>query len=402
MDAKPLNVLLTNKKRGWNGEAAYVVQLALGLTERGHRVVVATRMGSEVEQRLAGAVEIVDLHLDHARWFTRPRHQLEDVRAIRAQAIRIGADLLHCNASWDTWLAVLALRDSALPRIRTRHNLKRIRTSPANRYLYGRLISDVIAASETIRGALEACPLLRADRIHTVQYGIPLERFDPARCDRAKARRALREEIGAADEELVFAFVSRLSPRKNPRYFLDTARLYLADASNPAARFLFVGEGAGRELRELASGEPRIAFLGMRRDVPEILAGLDAFVLCSTEEPFGMAAVEAMAMECPVVLARRGGFLEMIEDRVSGDFFEIPDGAVPGEPCQTASRSLLERLRELAREPELRRSWARAARRVAVSQFSATRMVDDTIAVYRAILAREAAMWRGYERSNPS
>jgi glycosyltransferase involved in cell wall biosynthesis len=393
MEEKRLSILLTNKKRGWNGEAAYILQLALGLAERGHQVAVATRRGSDLKERLGGAVETVDLHLDHKRWPLKPERQWSDLRAIRELAARTRADLLHCNASWDTWLATLALRAVPLPRIRTRHNLKSIRPSLANRYLYGRLITDVIACSETIRRSLLECPLLRSEQIHAVQYGIPLERFDPSLYDREKARHALREEIGAADDELVFAYISRFSRRKNPRYFLDAARLYLADATTPAAHFLFVGPAgpAEPELRELAAGQPRIHFLGMRRDVPEILAGLDAFVLCSTEEAFGLAAVEAMAMECPVILARRGGFLEMIEDRVSGDFFEIPEHAAPGEPSAEASRSLLQRMQELARQPEERRAWARAARKIVVSRFSASRMVDDTIAVYRSVLARHAA-----------
>ena len=298
MAEKSLSVLVTNKKRGWNGEAAYILELCLGLAERGHRVAVATREGSELKRRLGGAVGDGRPPSRSQALALQARASLSRHRRIRALAARIGADLLHCNASWDTWLATVALRDSALPRIRTRHNLKAIRPSFANRYLYGRLLTDVIASSETIRRSLVDCPLLRAEQLHMVQYGIPLERFDPSLHDREKARHALRESIGAASDELVFAYISRMSLRKNPRYLLDAARRYLSDAGCRPARFLFVGPAgpALPELRRLAEGEPRIAFLGMRSDVPEILAGLDAFVLCSTEEAFGMAAVEAMAM----------------------------------------------------------------------------------------------------------
>ena len=81
----------------------------------------------------------------------------------------------------------------------------------------------------------------------------------------------------------------------------------------------------------------------------------------------------------------------MIEDRVSGDFFAIPDGAEPGKASAGASQSLFERLREFALDPESRRSWAQKARRIAISRFSSGRMVDQTIEVYRAALARRAA-----------
>ncbi len=391
MDA-PLRVLLTNKKRGWNGEAAYIFHLAKGLAERGHAVALGTRRKSELRTRLEALdlpIRCVDLALDHKQWFLKPGTYLSDAKKLRELCRAHDAQLIHCNASWDTWVTSLALRKTGVPLIRTRHNLKPINAHFANRYLYKRRVQHVIAPSQTIYDALLDAPLIPNERLHRVQYGIPLDRFDPDAAPRSKHRAALLAQLGGDEEDVLFAFISRLARRKNPRFFVDAAQRYLAQADAPPARFLLIGpdHGTEEELKKLAAGQPRIAFLGFRKDVPALLSALDCFVLCSTEEPFGLAAVEAMAMACPVILARRGGFLEMIEDGVTGDFFEIAEDEELGAPNPPAAESLCERMLALARDLEGRRAMAAKARAVALEKFSVARMVDETVALYRKILA---------------
>ncbi len=392
----PLRVMLTNKKRGWNGEAAYILYLARGLAERGHKVALGTRKGSELRQRLEALdgldFMITDLDYDHKKWFLKPGKYWQDAKKLRQLAVDSQAQLLHCNASWDTWVTSIALRKLGLPCIRTRHMLKPIKGHFANRHLYQKRIQHIIAASHTIKASLEKSPILVQERVHLIQYGIPLKRFNPEASKRKEHRPKLLQQLGGDEPDVVFAFISRLARRKNPRFFVDAAQLYLADPDAPPARFLLIGPDHGTEdaLKELAAGQPRIHFLGFRNDVPDLLSAIDAFALCSTEEPFGLAAVEAMAMECPVILARRGGFLEMIEDGVTGDFFEIAEDAPLGEPNPAAARSLYEKMRALATDLETRKAWARKAREVALERFNVERMVDETVALYRRILAGTA------------
>ena len=105
-----------------------------------------------------------------------------------------------------------------------------------------------MAPSRTIARDLERYPFIGHHRICPIVHGIDLDRYDPDRIDRVRARRELRERLGAAPGAPVVCFVSRLSQRKRPDLFLDacerlarysdairhleTAQQYSSDASN--------------------------------------------------------------------------------------------------------------------------------------------------------------------------
>jgi len=94
------------------------------------------------------------------------------------------------------------------------------------------------------------------------------------------------------------------------------------------ARLLLVGDGpelatAYRLARELGVA-PLVHSLGAQEEVVPLLSIADLFLLPSSQESFGLAALEAMACEVPVVASRVGGLPEVIEHGVSG-FLHAPD-----------------------------------------------------------------------------
>ena len=105
-------------------------------------------------------------------------------------------------------------------------------------------------------------------------------------------------------------------------------------------------------------------FLGTRRDLPQILRGLDIFVQPSLWEGLPLALLMAMGAGLPVVASRVSGSQEAVVDGVNGCLVE------PGDPDALA-RAIL----ELARHPEARQRLGAAARRTVAAQYSLEAML---------------------------
>jgi L-malate glycosyltransferase len=125
-------------------------------------------------------------------------------------------------------------------------------------------------------------------------------------------------------------------------------------SEDPSLKLVLVGDGPLRQaLEELATVlgvRERIEFLGAqgRAKVVGLLHGCEVFVLPSRSEPFGIAIVEALACQKPVVATRVGGIPEIIEDGRTGLLVD-PDN----------SKALAEALLKVLKDGELRRSLAR-------------------------------------------
>jgi glycosyltransferase involved in cell wall biosynthesis len=181
----------------------------------------------------------------------------------------------------------------------------------------------VVAISDEVGAMLRDEIGISAGKIEIVRAGINLAVFNADDQNaRAEARRVLRLD----EKDQVVVIVARLFPEKNHLLllgaFADVAR------SLSRARLLIVGEGVERkaieeEIVRLGLGE-RVRVLGVRRDVPGILAASDVFVLASDREGLPIAALEAMAAGKPVVATAVGDLASIIQDGVTG--YLVPRG----------------------------------------------------------------------------
>jgi glycosyltransferase involved in cell wall biosynthesis len=119
---------------------------------------------------------------------------------------------------------------------------------------------------------------------------------------------------------------------------------------------------------------------GERADVPEMLRGLDCFVLPSLSEGVSNTILEAMATGLPVVATRVGGNPELIEDGLSG---RLVAAANPD--------ALADAIVGYVQDPVKARRHGKAARGIAESRFSLTRMAADYAALYDRLLQRPSA-----------
>ena len=230
-----------------------------------------------------------------------------------------------------------------------------------------------IAQSDAVTSVSE---WLKARTLDTFGLGESIEVVpnfvDPRRYERA------RHLPGAArwarPGERILVHISNFRPVKR---VLDVVEVFHRVRSEMPARLLLVGDGPDRakverRCRELGGCEA-ITWIGNLPLVEEVLIGADLFLLTSDAESFGLAALEALACEVPVVGARAGGLPEVVADGETG--YLLPVGDVDG--MARAALSLLA-------DPERNRRFGEAARRRAVERFRQ----DAVVARYRGIYER--------------
>ncbi len=149
------------------------------------------------------------------------------------------------------------------------------------------------------------------------------------------------------------------------------------------ARLLLVGDGPdldqAREALD-ASGLSRDAeLLGQQKDIIPILSVADLFLLPSAQESFGLAALEAMACEVPVIASRVGGLPEVIVDGVGGYLHGLDD-------LDGMAQSAIKLLTDRALHREVGRAGAEAVH----ERFCAERIVPRYEAFYRTVLERSS------------
>jgi len=200
---------------------------------------------------------------------------------------------------------------------------------------------------------------------------------------RVRARRdaaTVRAEFGLEPDDFVVGTAALFQPCKRIplllRIFAEFERM------NPHARgrLLVAGDGYGaEELRAEARAlgiEGRTVFCGYRRDVHDVVAAMDAFVLPTKGEAFGLAALEAMLLERPVVVFRNGGGLA-----------EGVRHGTTGYIAGTASRAV-GYLEAIYRHPRAAREMGARARADARRRFDVSRMERDVHACYEEALGR--------------
>jgi glycosyltransferase involved in cell wall biosynthesis len=176
--------------------------------------------------------------------------------------------------------------------------------------------------------------------------------------------------------DLVVGTAARLVPMKGIVYLIRALAL-LKDIAN--VRLEIAGSGPERldlehEVQANGLGD-RVRFLGWRTDVAALLAGWDVYVQPSLGEPFGIAAMEAMAACLPVVATSAGGLLELVVHGRTG--WLVP----PGDPV-----ALADRLRVLLIDRNVRHRMGAAGRERAIQAFSNDRMIQTISDIYDEVL----------------
>jgi glycosyltransferase involved in cell wall biosynthesis len=340
------------------------------LVRRGHRLTVVCRPTSLIGQQLAAEdVQVVlsDLH----RW---PPDQLRRVAAVcREQRI----DVIHTHMSRAHLFGVLLRLISGVPSVATAH---------ARHFQPHWMFNDrVIANSEATRRYHRRYNLVPEKRIRTIHCFVDYDRF--ARVQES-ARQEIRSEFNLQPDDLLIGQIGHVCPRKGQIHLVRAMQAVLARC--PRAHLLLVGAKCNakhtryvdkvmQETKRLAV-DHRVIWAGFRSDVPKILTALDVFVLASLEEAQGVAPLEAMVRELPVVATAVGGLPEVVRPDKTG--LLVP----PADPDALAAAIL-----RLLDDPQLRCRFGRLGHQMVQREFSPMSQVPQIEAVLCAAAAQRKA-----------
>ena len=241
---------------------------------------------------------------------------------------------------------------------------------------YSETVAFSIASSDGVTAVSES---LRADTYRTLNVRRDIVVI-PNFLDCGRYRRMpdpqLRHRLINGDNDKIVMHISNFRPVKRAEVVVQ---VFARIASRVPSRLVLVGDGPDLETAlETARAlgiEDRVESLGEQDQVVPLLSVADMFLLPSAQESFGLAALEAMACEVPVVASDVGGLSEVIEHGRTGFLHALDD--VQGMAESGVS---------LLTDPDLHARMADAGRQAAGHRFCADLVVPQYEAFYESLL----------------
>lgn len=356
-----LSVLLVCPRLEARGSTSYALRLVRRLGDRGIDLTVVSPdpLPPSIPAR-------ADLHWIRVPRLMNPVFGPVFVRLLIGELRANPPDLIHATARSTLRHATVIGRALRIPVVVTAHDhlragehfrRDRFRIDP-------RVVQRIVAVSESIKTDLLRNTRLPDSFIEVIVGGVetettlePVVPFDPGHIP----------VIGTAGP---------LEAVKGIPFFLGAAKRVLA--TGRTVEFLVAGSGPEeanlrRMTRELGIAG-RVTFVPYVLEFSETLAAMDLFVLPSLQQGLGTVMLEAMSLGRPVVATGVGGVYSVVRDGETG--FVVP-------PSQ--SEALAEKMLLLADHPEVARRLGDAAREVVRRQFNVTRMIEETLALYREV-----------------
>ena len=363
------------------GSGIVATELGKNLASRGHHVHV---LSSEMPFRLGEYQPGLSFHrveTPNYPLFREPQYLLALANKIvnvsrdeRLDIIHAHYAVPHATAGYLAKQILGASNGGKVPRVITTLHGTDITLLGADRS-YKEIVAFSIAQSDGVTAVSES---LKADTYRELGHSRDI-RVIPNFIDAQDARRTDRSDLRAsfapAGEKLII-HVSNFRPVKRVTAAVEIFRQIHATVPS---RLLMVGDGpdlaqAAEQARAAGLGDA-VRFLGDQDQVVPLLSVSDLFLMPSAQESFGLAALEAMACEVPVVASRVGGVPELVEDGVTGIL-------CPPDDLTAMARAAI----KLLTDETLHGSMAQAARKRAIARFADTRIVPMYEAYYDEVL----------------
>lgn len=296
-----------------------VCDLAIGMKEKDMDVTVVAFTGGD----LLG--ELKEAHVDVAILGNRNPDEyqptllkslqmiLKAVRILKRKRIQV----LNVHGLGADRIALFAARIAATP-IKTfvfHSNYPALHPKTGDRALRHRLarnlrsVQHCIAVSDQVKEYIVGCDIVDQDKLSTINNGIDLRK-----CRRSHSRASTRANLGFTEDDVVLIQVGRFQAPKNQRISVNAMKRVTSLCPN--AHLLLVGDGPDFDVTRKSAEESgllsHVHFLGLRRDVPDLLGASDLFLLPSSWEGLPISLLEAFANSLPLIGADVPGIRNVV------------------------------------------------------------------------------------------
>ena len=361
-------ILYLSTSSGPGGAERVINNLAASLDPERYRAVLCLFRPGWLQERS----ESRDI-----RTFIIPTHGMTDWRwALQFKRLlqQEQVDLIHAHEFDANVQGAFVATLAGIPLVATVHGKnyfwERLRRRQAYRWVSRR--ATMVAVSENLKQFIVERVGVSPCRVKVLYNGVDeLPNYDRAQVEEC------RNELGLPESGQIVGVVGNLYPVKGHQYLIDGIPSVLAKC--PGTSFVFAGRGQLEpELKAQVHRlgiERSVFFLGLRQDIPRILAMLDVFVLPSLSEGLSMAILEAMIAGKPVVATQVGGNPELVLHGETG--FLVP-------PCD--SQALASSLITLLTNRQQAAQFAEEGKRRAEGQFSLRTMVRAYQSLYDEVM----------------
>lgn len=347
------------------------------LSTEGHKVEIAA------EQRGGYAFDSVT----RAHWMPFPRRliSIQNMKTYYRLKALIDAgnyDLIHCHTpipSALTRLAARGWRKKGGKLLYTAHGFHFYEGAPLKNWLIyysaEKALSSITDAIITINSEdyNRARSEFSSEVLQIPGVGVETNCFQPKS---NSIRRKFRKQLGLEEDDFVLLYAAEFIPRKNHKFLMKAVSKLRWKI--PKLKLLFAGQGTLFEECKAYSATENLSdiikFLGFRRDLPNIAAVADIGVSSSRHEGLGLALVEQMLCEVPVVASDDRGHREFVINGKTGFLF-----------AQNDQEGFCAHVCNLYRNRELRKTLGEAARLKAL-EFSIEEALGNMKEIYSSYL----------------
>lgn len=363
-----MKVLQLSSEKGWRGGEQQIAYLLDELAKADVENFVLARRNSEFEQYC----EKKKIPVSGVAFNSSV--DVRTAKAIKTICLENKIDLVHMHSSKSHSLGVLSsVLGNPVPLILSRRVDFVPKANWFTRWKYNHpAIKKILCVSGKIESIMREY-VADPRKCVTVYSGVDLNRF--RKSDRTK----LRTEFNIPADRFIIGNSSALEDHKDYKTFIRTIEI-LVKKNLPVIGFIMGSGSLENELRGLVKQlrlEDQIVFTGYRRDIQEILPGLDIFLMTSSEEGLGTSVLDAFVAGVPVVATAAGGIPEMVKHEMTGLVAPVRDAA-----------KLAENIERLITDGELMASVMQGATRM-VQNFSKERTAEKTLAQYIGVLHQQ-------------